>query len=67
MGLFTSRHSERDSELEKALLGVPFSGDIKFIYDGQGKEKDKTTTSPVYLLPLDAHDKIIYGYFRRAQ
>lgn len=38
MGLFTFRHSERDSELEKALQGVPFGGDIKFSYTGQGKE-----------------------------
>ncbi|MBI4738988.1 AAA family ATPase [Candidatus Woesearchaeota archaeon] len=63
MGLFTFRHSERDSELEKALQGVPFGGDIKFSYSGRGKEKDKETTSPVYLLPVDANNGIVYGYF----
>ena len=62
MGLFTSRHSERESELEKALQSVPFGGEIKFSYDEQGKDKEKGT-SPIYLLPVDAHGGIVYGYF----
>lgn len=63
MALFTFTHSEQDSELEKALLGIPFSDDLKFSYNGQGKEKDKKVSSPVYLLPVDAHNDVVYGYF----
>lgn len=63
MGIFTFKHSEQYSELEKALQGVPFSEDIKFDYSGQGTEKDKVITSPVYLLPVDAYDNVVYGHF----
>ena len=63
MGLFTFEHSEQYSELEKALQGVPFSGEVRFSYSGRKGEKDKETASPVYLLPVDAHNKVIYGYF----
>ncbi len=63
MGLFTFRHSERESELEKALQSVPFGGEVKFSYNGQGTEKEKAVTSPIYLLPVDAHGGVIYGYF----
>lgn len=63
MALFTFTHSEQDSELEKALQGIPCSNDLTFSYNGQGKEKDKQVSSPVYLLPVDAHNNVVYGYF----
>ncbi len=63
MSLFSFRHQERDSELEKALLGIPFSGSLKFGYAGRGKEKSSPTNSSAYIIPLDAHDKVIYGNF----
>ena len=63
MGLFTFKHSERDSELERVLQGIPFSGEVRFSYSGRGEEKDKATTSSVYLLPVDAHNNVVYGYF----
>ncbi len=63
MGLFTFRYSERESELEKALQGIHFGREVRFGYSGQGKEQQKQTTSPVYLLPLDVHNGVIYGYF----
>ncbi len=63
MGLFKFRNREQDSELEKALHGVPFSVDVKFSYNGQGNEKDKPVTSLVYLLPVDVQNGIGYGSF----
>lgn len=65
MRLFRFRNSEQDSELEKALRGVPFSGGVKFSYNGQGKDKDKDkpATSLVYLLSVDVQNGIGYGSF----
>lgn len=62
MALFSFNHGEQESELEKALEGIPFSGNILFEYHGKGTEKDKKTTTPVYLLPVDAHNDVVYGY-----
>ncbi len=64
MGLFTTRHSEYDSELERALLGVPFSDALLFDYDGVGKERDKKTNSPAYILPVEVHGGGVYGHLR---
>ncbi|MEK6846493.1 MAG: hypothetical protein AABY26_07055 [Nanoarchaeota archaeon] len=63
MGLFKFRNREQDSELEKALYGVPFSGDVQFSYNGKGPEKDKVVTSPVYLLQVDVQNSVGYGCF----
>lgn len=63
MGFFTFKYSQSDSELEKALQGLQFCGDLNFRYTGCGKDKDKITVPPVYLLPVDVHDNNIYGYF----
>lgn len=62
MGLFTSKHSERDSELEKALQGVPFSINIVCRFDGMGEEKEQTKETPVYVLPVDSHGNLVYGF-----
>lgn len=72
MGRFTFMHSERDSELEKALQGVSFSGKVEFGYfsyerggndKGEAGKVGKETTSPVYLLPVDANGDTVHGYF----
>lgn len=63
MAIFTFRHSEQNSDLEKALQGIPFSGNIVFSYDGGQKTETKETATPVYLLSLDVHDTVSYGYF----
>jgi hypothetical protein len=63
MKFFTFNHGETESALERALLSTPFSGEIKFNYTGTVKNKDTATASSVYLLPVDSHEGVIYGYF----
>jgi len=63
MGLFTFGHDEEHANIEKALQGIPWSGDdLLWIFQGKGKKKEKSN-SPVYMLKVDTYDDIMYGYF----
>ncbi len=61
--VFTFRPHEPESDLERALQGIPFSDQIQNTYSGYGREKEKLTKSPVYLLLVHVKDNVVHGSF----
>lgn len=62
MGHFTFEDSERESQLELALQGVPFSKNIVCKFNGMGENKDQAEETAVYMLPVDTHNNKVYGF-----
>ncbi|MBT3297911.1 AAA domain-containing protein [archaeon] len=65
MDLFTSKYTERESDLELVIQGLLHSDDVNFQFELKGKEGDeKYVNSSVYLLPLELYDGMIHGIFK---
>ncbi|MBI4151791.1 AAA family ATPase [Candidatus Woesearchaeota archaeon] len=61
MTIFTSRHSEYSSALEKALQGIPLSGEMRITLEKQGENRFIET--PFYIIPVEIYDHHLYGHF----
>lgn len=60
MALFSSEKSEKESMLERALDGIPFSGNIDFLFcDKDGNPK----AGQAYVLKVGIYDDSVFGFF----
>ena len=63
----TDDSKDNFSDLEKAVLGIPFSGDLKFFFSGKSSisvERMVQIPSPVYLVQVDQIDELNCGFFK---